>query len=133
MTMHLAHPALSTTGRRKGRVKWTSAEQKRQHQELEAEWQRKMQELTRLSPAASRPTLKAKPMPKLQSPRIPPGRNTTRDIPSVSSVHKGAVSSPPSPQYTGDAVVGIAVMHKSCLQPIFSQEAAIDSARMRRG
>ena len=34
--------------------------------------------------------------------------------------------------YTGDNMVGISIIHKSCLQPIFSQEAAIDAASMRR-
>lgn len=34
--------------------------------------------------------------------------------------------------YTGDKVIGVAVMHKSCLQPIFNEEAAKDSASMRR-
>jgi len=34
--------------------------------------------------------------------------------------------------YTGDQLVGIAVMHKSCLQPVFSEQAARDSATMRR-
>lgn len=132
MTMHLAHPALSTTGRRPGKIKWTSAEHKRQHQELEAEWQRKMQDLARLSPAARQP-IKKSAVPKIQSPRIPPGRETTRHIPSVDLAHKGAVGSPQPQQYTGDKVLGITIVHKSCLQPVFSQEAAIDAARMRRG
>ncbi len=35
--------------------------------------------------------------------------------------------------YTGSEVKGIAVMHKSCLQPIFTDEQAKDSAKMRRG
>ena len=34
--------------------------------------------------------------------------------------------------YTGNNVIGIAVQHKSCLQPIFSEESAKDSASMRR-
>lgn len=34
--------------------------------------------------------------------------------------------------YTGEKVVGIATMHKSCLQPVFSQQEAEDSAKMRR-
>ncbi len=34
--------------------------------------------------------------------------------------------------YTGDKLVGIAIMHKSCLQPVFSKEAAADTAKMRR-
>lgn len=37
------------------------------------------------------------------------------------------------PVYTGTKMVGIAVQHKSCLQPIFSQEEAVESATMRRG
>lgn len=36
-------------------------------------------------------------------------------------------------KYTGKNLVGIAVMHKSCLQPVFSKESAKDSANMRRG
>ena len=35
-------------------------------------------------------------------------------------------------KYTGTLVTGIAIMHKSCLQPIISKEQAIESARMRR-
>lgn len=36
-------------------------------------------------------------------------------------------------QYTGQKLLGIAVMHKSSLQPVFSKQAAKDSATMRRG
>lgn len=36
------------------------------------------------------------------------------------------------PQYTGDKMLGVSIIHKSCLQPVFSQEAAIDAANMRR-
>jgi hypothetical protein len=35
--------------------------------------------------------------------------------------------------YTGDRLIGIAVMHKSCLQPVFSRQEAEDAAKMRRG
>lgn len=34
--------------------------------------------------------------------------------------------------YTGDNLLGIAVMHKSCLVPVFNKENAIEIARMRR-
>lgn len=37
-----------------------------------------------------------------------------------------------TPKYTGTLVTGIAIMHKSCLQPIINKEQAIESARMRR-
>jgi hypothetical protein len=48
-----------------------------------------------------------------------------------SSGAPAAQSKPPS-VYTGSQVIGIAVLHKSCLQPIFSQEEAIEVAKMRR-
>lgn len=35
-------------------------------------------------------------------------------------------------KYTGSTVIGITVLHKSCLQPIISKEQAIESATMRR-
>ena len=44
----------------------------------------------------------------------------------------GPVSSKPSPTYTGSEMIGITVLHKSCLQPVFSKEAAEDAAKMRR-
>jgi len=131
MTMHLAHPALTTTGRRKGKVKWASAEQKHRAQELEREWQAKTEEFRRMSkPVAFKPASRSA---EALRPKYPPGREPKQVIPSVDSGHCGAVSSPQTPQYTGENVLGIAIMHKSCLQPVFSQEAAIDSARMRRG
>lgn len=45
----------------------------------------------------------------------------------------GSTAKIESPIYTGDKMIGVAVMHKSCLQPIFSQEEAVESATMRRG
>ena len=35
-------------------------------------------------------------------------------------------------QYTGSECIGVAVMHKSCLAPVFSRDDAVASARMRR-
>ena len=66
-------------------------------------------------------------IPKLS---IPEDRNT-RNIPSLDSGIGNAVKKESS-VYTGDQVVGIAIMHKSCLQPVFNKEQAIDSASMRR-
>ena len=130
MTMHLAHPALTIVGRRKGPQKWASAEAKRRAEELEREWQAKTEEYKRMS---GRTVFKPSPRSaEALTPKIPPGRATTKNIPSVDTGHRGAVSSPQTIHYTGNAVVGIAIMHKSCLQPVFSQEAAIDSAHMRR-
>ena len=37
-----------------------------------------------------------------------------------------------APKYTGTLIVGVVIMHKSCLQPIISKQQAIESATMRR-
>jgi hypothetical protein len=39
MTMHLAHPALTTSGRQRTKRKFQSAEQARLHRELNSDWQ----------------------------------------------------------------------------------------------
>jgi len=44
----------------------------------------------------------------------------------------GSTAAKPTQVYTGDKMVGIAIIHKSCLQPVFSKEAAEDTAKMRR-
>lgn len=44
----------------------------------------------------------------------------------------GACTTKPSPTYTGTKIIGIGTMHKSNMVPIFSDEEAVDIARMRR-
>ena len=44
----------------------------------------------------------------------------------------GAVTTKQTPKYTGSKIIGISVLHKSCLQPMFSNEEILDVARMRR-
>lgn len=44
----------------------------------------------------------------------------------------GAVTTKPTPTYTGSNIIGIATMHKSNMVPIFNDEAAKDVAKMRR-
>ena len=61
------------------------------------------------------------------STRLPSFRLPSRVTPGSST----ALNS--KPEYTGDRLLGIAVLHKSCLQPVFSQEDAIEISRMRRG
>lgn len=53
--------------------------------------------------------------------------------PTAGKYVQGTGAAKPIPHYTGDKVVGIAVMHKSSLQPVFSQREAEESAKMRRG
>lgn len=125
MSMHLEGPWLSTAGKKKGAQKWRSAEQKRQAEQLAAEWA----DLQKRYPA--------KPVRKLERKTFTGHRNinmerTTRHIPSVDT---GPGSTAPAPvrQYTGDKMIGIGTMHKSNMVPIFSDKEARDISTMRRG
>ena len=64
---------------------------------------------------------------------VPYVRETVR-YPSLDTGHTGAVTTGKTKNvYTGDKMLGIAVMHKSNLVPIFTEENAVDVSRMRRG
>ena len=67
------------------------------------------------------------------------GQNSSIAPPSESNVSghgrvwvTGACATKPSPTYTGTKIIGIGTMHKSNMVPIFSDEEAVDIARMRR-
>lgn len=123
MSMHLHHPSLSLTGKKKGKKKFSSAEEKRRAEELEQSWNSLQKKWApSVSVTKSNATYKG-----LSNPRI----LETKRFPSVDS-GKGVASKAAEKVYTGDKVLGIAVMHKSCLQPVFDQQSAIDSAKMRR-
>lgn len=64
------------------------------------------------------------------SPEMGTSRTTTRPPSLVTP--GGSTASKDVPVYTGTKMVGISIIHKSCLQPIFSKEAAVDVASMRR-
>lgn len=131
MTMHLEGPWLSTTGKQKTKRKWASSEAKKIAQQRQAEWDRKLVEFDKLAPKFSTGPYNA-PRKTIADfmPKTPPGRETPR----AQSQDTGWVAcvKVKDNEYTGDAVVGIAVQHKSCLQPVFNKEAAKDSASMRR-
>ena len=59
-------------------------------------------------------------------------RSSTQQITSLQTNKPIQGTKKESPEYTGDLVKGIALMHKSCLQPVISQEQMIESATMRR-
>ena len=61
MSMHLEGPWLSTTGRRKGKFKWASAEQKREQEKLQAEWQSLKERTMTTKPVPTRPLTRALP------------------------------------------------------------------------
>jgi hypothetical protein len=131
MSMHMEGPWLSTTGKKRGKVKWASAEQKRKAEELDTSWKEllKSQGLEQ-EQRRRRRAMSAEPLAYTLS--APPGRETAH-IPSRDTGHSGAVRTKDIPQYTGTKILGIGTMHKSNAVPVFSNEEAHDIATMRRG
>jgi hypothetical protein len=129
--MHLHHPSLSLNGKKKGKVKWASAEQKRQAEALAQDWADVKsrwgveEDNRRRRRAMSAETL-------TYTLTAPPGRSTSSHIPSRDTGHSGAVKSRDIPKYTGTKMLGIGVMHKSNGVPIFSDQEAKDISSMRR-
>ena len=126
MTMHLAHPALTMGGKRKGKVKFRNAEEARKARELAAEWEQNQAKWASMSPKVSKPKSET-----LTYKLTVPADRSTKHIPSL--VTEGGSTAPVHKVYTGTKIIGIGTMHKSNAVPIFSDEEAQDIARMRRG
>ncbi len=131
LSMHLEGPWLSTTGKRKGKKKFASAEHARKARELEESW-KELQKRWAIE-AEDKKRNRAMSAPSLStsySLKIPEGRNTTAHIKSVDTGGNATLKAPKV--YTGTKVKGIATMHKSNAVPVFSDEEAIDISKMRR-
>ena len=125
MSMHMEGPWLSMTGKRKGKKKFASAEQKRKAEILEQEWQALM--------AKYKTGTKVKSERKSYVPQKPLRRDADQPrVPSLDTGVKGAVNVRMPQKYTGDNIVGIGTMHKSNAVPIFSDQEAKDISSMRR-
>jgi len=129
--MHLEGPWLSTTGKRKGKKKFASAEHARKARELNESWKELQKRwAVEAEDKKRRSGLAAAPLKGSYSLTIPEGRNTTAHIKSVDTGGNAVLK--PSPIYTGTKVKGIATMHKSNAVPVFSDEEAQDISKMRR-
>jgi hypothetical protein len=129
LSMHLEGPWLSTTGKKKGKKKFASAEHARKARELDESWKElqkrwaiEAEDKKRKRALTSEVYSLPKPMYRgADAPRIP-----SRDSGG------GVATLAPAKIYTGTMVKGIATMHKSNAVPVFSDEQAIDISRMRR-
>lgn len=130
MTMHLAHPALSMGGKRKGKVKFRNSAEAQKARQLDADWKelQKKWEVDADDKKRKR-ALAAEPLTYNLS--APVGRSTSNNIPS--RVTAGGSTAPIHKVYTGNKILGIGTMHKSNAVPIFSDEQAVEISRMRRG
>lgn len=128
--MHLEGPWLSTTGKRKGKKKFASAEHARKAREQDEAWkdllkrhgieQEERKRKRALSAGHYKPT--AEPFRRDTGPRIP-SKDPTNMAPCTKA---------PDKVYTGDKILGIGTMHKSNAVPIFSSEDAVEISKMRR-
>jgi len=130
--MHLLPPMYSTTGKKKGKKKFASAEHARKARELEESWKDllKRQGLELEEKKRKRAMTSESLGSTGYSLKIPEGRNTTAHLKSVNT--GGNATLAPAKVYTGTMVKGIATMHKSNAVPVFSDEQAVDISRMRR-
>jgi hypothetical protein len=131
MSMHLHHPSLSMSGKRKGKVKFRNAAEAARARELDASWKEllKSQGIAAEEKRRAR-AMKAEPLQYKLS--APVGRSTSNHIPSRATA--GGTTAPVAhKQYTGTKMLGIGTMHKSNSVPVFSDQEAHDIATMRRG
>lgn len=130
MSMHLEHPSLSMSGKKKGKVKYRNAAEAARARELDSNWkelQRKWdvdQEDNKRKRAMKAETLS-------YTLSAPVGRSSTSHIPSRATAG-GSASAAPAKVYTGTKVKGIGTMHKSNAVPIFSDQEAKEISSMRR-
>jgi len=129
MSMHLEGPWLSTTGKKKGKKKFASAEHARKARELDESWKELQKKwAVEAEDKKRKRAMSAETLSYNLSAGI---TRSTKHIPSRGDGMGSATLAPPK-IYTGTKVKGIATMHKSNAVPVFSDEEAIDISKMRR-
>ena len=108
-------------------MKFSSSAAKHQYLELEKSWN--LIKNKHILPV--KPVVKAKYKLDTVAPQMSTSRLVSTNIPSVVTAG-GSCGKKETQFYTGDKIIGIATIHKSCLQPIFNHQLAIDVAHMRR-
>jgi len=137
MTMHLVGPALTTTGKKKGKKKFRNAEAANKARRAAESWNELLEKYD-----AKVVVDKSKSVRKGSSKTVATYRNDWRSrvdprrltdhIPSVDT-GVSVAAKPADKVYTGEAMIGIGQLHKSNGVPIFSKEDAVDISKMRRG
>ena len=128
--MHLVGPWLTTTGKKKGKQQFRSAEQKQKLEQLALAQQAMYKKFGVEEGSRSK---KNKPVFKTLT--VKPAHPRYADqqyIPSLNS-NTGDTLLRESTKYTGTLIKGIATMHKSNAVPVIDEEQMRDISRMRRG
>jgi hypothetical protein len=127
--MHLEGPWLSTTGKKKGKQKFRSAEHAKKARELDESWKALQKKWAVEAEDKKRKRGLAAPTmnPVVNKPFV-------RETPKINSLPftGGPCLKAPDKVYTGTMIKGIGTMHKSNAVPIFSNEEAVEISKMRR-
>ena len=127
--MHLEGPWLTTTGKKKGKKKFATAEHARKAREQQESWKEFMKRWG--IEAEERKRQRGLAAPEMNPVVTKPYVRETAKIESLPFT-AGPCLKAPDKVYTGTAIKGIGTMHKSNAVPIFSNEQAEDIAKMRR-
>ena len=140
MTMHMEKAYLTTTGKKKGKHKFRTAEQANQARRNAEAWQELLEKYD--AKPNKMVVEKSKQVRKGSSKTVAPYRSDWRSRvdPSRLTDHipsrdtgVSVAARPADKVYTGDAMIGIGQLHKSNGIPVFRQEDAVDVSKMRRG
>ena len=131
MSMHLHHPSLSMSGKKKGKVKFRNAAEAQRARDLDASW-KQILKAQGVEDEQRRRTRAMKAEPLQYNLSSAEDRANTRHIPSRDTGHSGALRTKEIPKYTGTKILGIGTMHKSNAVPIFSDQEAREISSMRR-
>lgn len=126
--MHLESPWITTTVKKKKKTKFRSSEAAMRARTNQKSWQELLTKYNCNKTSSTKPNyqiikdLVREPLPY---------RRKTEYIPSL-PFNGDPCTAQPKQTYTGSMVKGIATMHKSNAVPIFSDQEAVDVAKMRR-
>lgn len=101
-----------------------TAEQAKQDKKNKADWQKLLSKWD----ITDGPKIKAKSSYNIELKR----GGSMKDIYKSLDTSIADTFKPEHKVYTGENMIGVAVLHKSCLQPVFNKEDIIDISRMRR-
>ena len=134
MTMHLLGPQFSTLSSRKRKSKVNvNAILTQDFNEYNKQMKRYGLKEKSLDEYIAYRQGKTKSKTKLRGTPIPQYNtsNHREQYPSYGD-QVGSIPAKPEQKYTGTKIIGVAVLHKSCLQPVSSKQDAEDIAKMRR-
>lgn len=109
---------------------------KKRNPQLDAEWQALLaRHSAPLERGAKAKGVKSRNLNSGKTPVV--NSLPTRDAPNIQNIpsvntNGGNTAKRAVPQYTGTSMIGVSIVHKSCLQPVFSEDVAKDLAKMRR-